>query len=392
MTTHLPLLIIGAGPFGLSLAAYAKGHHIPHMVVGKAMDFWKSNMPYNMYLRSDCSWHYDPFNEHTIDRYLQTINLKPADVEPLALDFYLGYCDWFQQQKGIEVTPAWVQELHYIDNTADNTRPYYKAILQDGRTITATNVALALGFRYFRNIPEPYTTLFPPERVAHTCDFVDLTKLKDKRVLIIGGRQSAFEWAALINEQDAEAVYLSYRHPTPAFAQSDWSWVPPLVDSIIENPRWFRRLAAEEREQANQRLWAEGRLKLEPWLAKRITQECIHLFPETQVTDCHELADGELEVALNNGTTFIVDQIILATGYKVNVSQIPFLAEGNILAQLATLNGFPVLDKHFQSNLPGLFFTSMCATQAFGPYFGFTVSVRTSAHLIGSELQQKLVL
>jgi lysine/ornithine N-monooxygenase len=205
-------------------------------------------------------------------------------------------------------------------------------------------------------------------------------------VLIIGGRQSAFEWAALINEEGADAAYMSYRHPTPAFVTSEWSWVQPLVDAMVDNPGWFRRLTAEEKEQVNQRLWSEGRLKLEPWLAERITQERIHLFPETIVSDCQELPGGELEVTLDDGTAVVVDQIILATGYKVDVSQIPFLANGNILGRLKTLNGFPVLDEHLQSNLSGLFFTSMCATQDFGPFFAFTVSVRTSAKLIGSAL------
>jgi hypothetical protein len=100
---------------------------------------------------------------------------------------------------------------------------------------------------------------------------------------------------------------------------------------------------------------------------------------------CKELPNGELEVSLD-GSTLVVDQIILATGYKVNVEQIPLLTNGNILAHLETRNGFPVLDEHFQSNIPGLFFTSMCATQDFGPFFAFTAAIRTSAQLIGSTL------
>ena len=28
---------------------------------------------------------------------------------------------------------------------------------------------------------------------------------------------------------------------------------------------WFRRLTVEEKQALNQRVWAEGRLKLEPW-------------------------------------------------------------------------------------------------------------------------------
>ena len=46
------LLIIGAGPYGLAMAAYARHLGINHVVVGKPMDFWKVNMPAGMYLRT----------------------------------------------------------------------------------------------------------------------------------------------------------------------------------------------------------------------------------------------------------------------------------------------------------------------------------------------------
>src|SRR5712692_8027694 len=39
------LLIIGAGPYGLAIAAYARHLGIDHVVVGKPMEFWKANMP-----------------------------------------------------------------------------------------------------------------------------------------------------------------------------------------------------------------------------------------------------------------------------------------------------------------------------------------------------------
>jgi cation diffusion facilitator CzcD-associated flavoprotein CzcO len=193
---YTPLLIVGAGPFGLALSAYARRLQIDHMVVGRAMDFWKSNMPEDMYLRSGCDWHFDPFNEDTIEHYLGSQGLSPADFDPLPLDLYLGYCEWFRRRKGIEVIPGHVRRL----DRADGARPSFRAVLQDGRAVTADRVLLALGFSYFKHLPEPYPALFPPGRFAHTCDCVDFTPLEGKRVLIVGGRQSAFEWAALIRE------------------------------------------------------------------------------------------------------------------------------------------------------------------------------------------------
>jgi hypothetical protein len=69
------------------------------------------------------------------------------------------------------------------------------------------------------------------------------------------------------------------------------------------------------------------------------------------------------------------------------MARIPMLARGNLMANLALEDGFPVLDEHFESTVPGLFITSMPAGRDFGPFFGFTVSARTSAKLIGMALR-----
>jgi hypothetical protein len=107
---------------------------------------------------------------------------------------------------------------------------------------------------------------------------------------------------------------------------------------------------------------------------------------------CREAVDGSLTITLSRGTEIQVDRIVLATGYRVNMAQVPLLAAGSILGQLALDNGFPVLDEHFQTNVPGLYITSMAATRDFGPFFAFTISVRTSARLIGDDIRRKVAV
>ena len=373
------LLIIGAGPFGLALAAQAKHDQIDHLIVGKAMDFWRRNMPRGMFLRSACDWHLDPLNIDTIESYLQTQNKTAKDVEPLSLDFYLTYADWFQKRKQIEPLPLHIERLDRIDE-------HFVATTSDDQLITADQVVLAPGFKHFTHVPDELKTKLGQYRFRHTCEFVDLEEAKGKRYLIIGGRQSAFEWAALLLEAGASQVHLSHRHASPAFSIADWSWVNPMVEQIAADPNWFRRLSPDEREEINHRLWAEGRLKVEPWLESRLADERVRVWPQTELSSC--VANGDLTVTLSNGETFAVDEVVLATGYKVKIEQLPLLASGNLLANLETKNGFPVLDDHFETSVPGLFITSMPAAQDFGPFFGFTISVRTSAKLICERLRK----
>ena len=63
------LLIVGAGPYGLALSAYAGHLGIDHITVGRAMDFWHAHMPDGMYLRSASDWHLDPLGVDTIEAY-----------------------------------------------------------------------------------------------------------------------------------------------------------------------------------------------------------------------------------------------------------------------------------------------------------------------------------
>ena len=197
MPRYVDLLIIGAGPFGLGLAAYTQHLGIDYLVVGKPMDFWKSHMPRKMLLRSRCDWHLDPLDQHTIEEYLRSQSLTPPEVEPLSREFYLGYTQWFQDQKNLEILPSLVHSLTTSEEPLQGFQATFKARMEDGEIIHASNVVLAIGMGYFKNLPPELVQLLPTGRYSHSSDLVDFEGLKDQRCLIVGGRQSAFESAAL---------------------------------------------------------------------------------------------------------------------------------------------------------------------------------------------------
>src|ERR1035438_6096076 len=66
------LLIIGAGPYGLAAAAYAKHLGIDFAILGKPMEFWRDQMPQGMLLRSSGTGNLDPFEIKTLQRYLES--------------------------------------------------------------------------------------------------------------------------------------------------------------------------------------------------------------------------------------------------------------------------------------------------------------------------------
>ncbi len=134
----------------------------------------------------------------------------------------------------------------------------------------------------------------------------------------------------------------------------------------------------------------EGRLKLEPWLAARISHENIRLHPRTHVVSFVQADGAAIEATLSSGETIGVDHFLFATGFRVQVERIPFLSPKTILAHLATCDGYPVLDEHFQSNFPGLYFTGLAAANDFGPFFGFVRACPMSAQIIGNYLVETL--
>jgi cation diffusion facilitator CzcD-associated flavoprotein CzcO len=243
----------------------------------------------------------------------------------------------------------------------------------------------APGIARFPVIPEWVPASLPTDRWTHTSELVEFDQFRGARVLIVGGRQSAFEWAALLTEGGAVAVHVVHRHDLPSFEPSQWAFVDELMDDTVSVPGWFRHLPAAERDAIAQRFWAEGRLKLEPWLAPRLPEGVVQPRARTAVATCAELPSGEIEVALSDGERLTVDHVVLATGYRPDLGNVAYLEP--LLDRIETADGFPVLDEHFQTSVQGLFMPGFVATRDFGPFFGFVRGCPAAATLVVAGLR-----
>ena len=374
---HVPLLVIGAGPYGLSTAAHAKRRGIEPLVVGDPMGFWRQHMPERMLLRSGTDWHLDADGVDTFEAFLAQSGIDPADVPPVPVQTFLEYADWFCAQTHIQPRHTLISRVEKLDRQ-------FVIVFADGQQLTADAVVAAPGIARFPAIPDWVPAMLSEPSWSHTSALTRFDHLRDARVLIVGGRQSAFEWAALLAEAGAAAIYVVHRHVSPSFETSDWAFVDELITNTIRIPGWFRRLPSAERQAISQRFWAEGRLKLEPWLTPRLPERVVHRRPGTTVATCHELPSGEIDVQLSNGERLVVDHVLLATGYQPNLANIDYLQP--LLDRIETAEGFPVLDEHFQSSVPGLFMSGFVATRDFGPFFGFVRGCPAAATLIVAGL------
>ena len=141
------LLVIGAGPYALSTAALAQERGIDTVVLGQPMAFWRENMPEGMFLRSGPDWHLDAGGVHTLEGYLEERAILPEDVDPVPIQLFLDYCEWFRRVKGIDVREELVADLATCDGR-------FEATLTGGEPLVADAVVCAPGIRHYTHLPD----------------------------------------------------------------------------------------------------------------------------------------------------------------------------------------------------------------------------------------------
>ena len=371
------LLVVGAGPYAYAAAALARDNGIQTQVVGRPMAFWREQMPAGMFLRSGPDWHLDANGTYTFQAFFEDRGMRPEDFSPIPIAVFLDYTEWFRERTSLEVDQRMVADLVEADGR-------FEATLDDGSTFSAEKVLAVPGIRHFVNLPAWYADV-PPARRSHTTELVSFEGLAGARFVVIGGRQSAYEWAALLCDHGAEQVHVVHRHPTPDFAKVSWAFVDAYVDQTLAHRGWWRRLPAAEQQAIAGQFWRVGRLTLEPWLVARLAPDVVTSHPGCAVVD---VAVGERDVTLtlSDATALSADHVLFASGYKADLARVPYLA--GVLDRVRVTDGFPDLTEGFETSLAGLYVTGFASTRDFGPFYGFTKGCPSSARIAVAEMMR----
>ena len=93
--------IIGAGPYGLSIAAHLRARNVDFRIFGSPMHTWRAHMPKGMRLKSEgfASSLYDPDSAFTLEAYCKEKGLPYADTAlPVPLETFTAYGLEFQKR------------------------------------------------------------------------------------------------------------------------------------------------------------------------------------------------------------------------------------------------------------------------------------------------------
>jgi FAD-dependent urate hydroxylase len=363
--------IIGAGPYGLSAAAYLRAAGVETRVFGEPMSFWERQMPAGMFLRSHpaASDIADPKLNLTLDAYCrQNGNHLP---KPVPLERFVNYGHWYQRQAVPELEKRQVARID-LDPCG------FRVGLADGEEFISRRVVVAAGISAFASRPAEFEGL-PAELVSHTSQQNDLRKFKGRRVVVIGAGQSALESAALFREASVAVEVIARQkalnwvglHPKlhhlgviTWMLYSDRDVGPAGLSRLVAMPHLFRKFPRGFQDRTSYR-------SIRPagagWLQPRLQGVPITLGRKVISA---RATGSQLYLKLDDGTDRLVDHALLATGFRVDVRRHQFLAPA-IMQQLETANGYPVLKAGLESSIRGLHFLGKPAAWSFGPLLGF---------------------
>lgn len=357
------------------------------------MEFWRRHMPRGMMLRSSkrSSSIGSPNSGLCLEDYAAALGKQLEDLIPL--EDFVAYGLWFQH---LAVPECERRRVHGLVGASNG----FRILLEDGHVVCAKCVVVASGIGPFAHIPQVFGGL-PSERASHSSEHTDLGRFLEKRVIVVGSGQSAFESAALLVESGADVevvvrsnrvIWLSGKNAARRLQRRFLSILDPGTDV---GPLGLDQIAARPRLFATLPYWLQGpiayrcvRPAVSSWLHSRVARARV----TTSIEVTRVFENGKhIKIELSDGTARLADHVLLATGYRVDISRYSFL-NPDLYNSISRFQGYPVLSRRFESSAEGLFFAGAAAAHSVGPLFRFVAGTEYCARAISGAIAMRLGL
>lgn len=406
------VLVLGAGPYGLSAYAHLRRLGVRARIFGDPMSTWRAHMPAGMYLKStaDASNIDTGRPGHGLADYCRQLGTRPpTGHDPIPLELFNAYGMWFADTLAPELEQA---EVTAVEQDA---RGRFRVETSTGEKFTVRSVVVASGLVEHAYVPPELAPMLPdpaaatspgtmPDApVSHAADHTDLSVFAGQRVAVIGGGQCALETAALLAEAGAHPTVL-VRGEKVVFGGSPYApstggllaRIPkpegPLgpgwsLTAVTKGPALFRRLPDAVRLAGVARI-------LGPfgswWLRERV-EGAVPIRLGQKVLGAAADGDGvTLKLAGADGVdgTLYADHVISATGYRIGADSFGFL-DDSLRPRLDRVAGWPRLGPGFASSIPGLYFVGFPSAASFGPMMRFVCGTAYTSPRLARALSSR---
>jgi thioredoxin reductase len=389
-------VVIGAGPYGLSIGAHLRHSRIPFRIFGRPMESWISHMPRGMMLKSDgfASNISDPNGDYTLGQFCAEKGIAYHDKGiPVSLETFAAYGLAFRDRKVPELED---KNVVSVDRQANG----FVVGLDTGEMIRTRRVVLAVGVTHFEYVPESLTNL-PSEFVSHSSCHSDVRRYRGRSVVVIGAGSSALDVAGLMHEAGVY-VQIVARRGLKFHSKSDkprpwWDQLRRPPSGL--GPGWKSYFFANHPDLFH---YLPERLRLET--VRRVLGPSGGAFIRDKVIGKVPLLigytpagaavqDGKVCLSLvdqdGGKREVIADHVIAATGYRVNLARLKFLT-GETRSKIRTVAGSPVLSSTFESSVPGLYFVGLAAANSFGPVMRFAFGATFTACTVATAIAKSV--
>jgi thioredoxin reductase len=394
---NVDTVIIGAGPYGLSIAAHLSKSSLTFRIFGSPMQSWRSHMPKGMLLKSEgfATSLYDPDSSFTLRHYCEEMNLPYADVgTPVPIEVFSAY--------GLEFQKRMVPTLEETDITSlTRTSEGFELQTADGQIVHAHTVIVATGITNFSYLPSFLADL-PGSHVSHSSEHHDLSSFRGKTVAVLGAGASAVDIAAILHEEGAQ-VQLVARRQQIAFHKK--AKEPRPLHQRVRYPRsglgigWNSRLCEDAPllfhalpQNFRFRFVREHLGPAPGWFVrdKVVGKFPLHLGCKIQSA---AIEDGKVHLKIvekdGSDSELIVDHVISATGYQISIARMGFLDEA-LRRSIDEVEDTPVLSSHFETSVPGLYMVGLASAYSFGPLARFACGAKFTAKHLSKHVVAKI--